>query len=118
MAAYVGHYVLNGYSYLAVEETKTGKLVGTVGLWNSEPWPEPELGYWLLPEMQGKGFAFEAAAKVIEFAFKQLNFTTLVSYVDESNEPSIKLAQRLGGIHDGGLELLAFGYHAIYRYGP
>lgn len=118
MATYVGHYQLKGYSYLAVEETESKKLVGTIGLWNSDPWPETELGYWLLPEMQGKGFAFEAAVKVIEYAFNELNLKTLVSYIDETNQPSIRLAQRLGGTHDGGLELLTFGYHAIYRYQP
>lgn len=116
MASYIGHFQLNGYSYIAVEEKASKKLVGTVGLWNSEPWPEPELGYWLLPDMQGKGFAVEAGQAVIDFAYDRLKLSTFVSYIDEANSPSIKLAERLGAFRDGGLDLLSFGYHAIYRY--
>lgn len=118
IASYIGHYELRGYSYVAIEEKATKKLVGTVGLWNSEPWPEMELGYWLLPEMHGKGFGQEAGNAVVEFAFNGLKVDTFVSYIDEKNLASIKLAERLGAIPDGGLELLTYGYHLIYRYLP
>ena len=68
MATYIGHYHLKGFGYLALEEKSTQKLVGTVGLWKSEPWPELELGYWLLNEMQGKGYAVEAGEKVKDYS--------------------------------------------------
>lgn len=116
MATYIGHYELHGYSYLAIDEKETGKLIGTVGLWNSEPWPEPELGYWLLPEGQGKGFGVEAGLCVRDFALKKLNLDTLVSYIDPKNAPSKKLAMKIGGQLDGTVELLEFGTHEVYRY--
>jgi len=116
MATYIGHYELNGYSYLAVDEKSSGNLVGTVGLWNSDPWPEPELGYWLLADAQGKGFALEAGLAVKNFALENLNVDSLVSYIDPANEPSRKLAQRLGANYDTTLELLDFGPHEVYRY--
>ncbi len=116
MATYIGHYVLYGYSYLAIEEKKTGQLIGTIGLWNSEPWPEPEIGYWLLPESQGKGFGIEAGLAVKAFALKTTQITTLVSYIDPTNEPSKKLAIKLGAVLDGVIELLDFGPHEVYRY--
>ena len=68
MAAYIGQYELTNCSYLAVDEKISGNLVGTIGLWNSDPWPEPELGYWLIPEFHGKGYGFEAGLAVKEFA--------------------------------------------------
>ena len=37
MAAYIGHYQLKGYSYMAVEEKFSKALVGSVGLWKSQP---------------------------------------------------------------------------------
>jgi len=118
MATYIGHYQLNGFSYMAIEDNTTQKLIGCVGLWNSEPWPELELGYWLLPAMQGKGYALEAAQKVKQYAFEVLKQTTLVSYIDPANTPSQKLALRLGGVHEKDIQLLDFGLHQVYRYSP
>lgn len=116
MATYTGHYELKGYSYLAIDEKSSGRLIGTVGLWNSEPWPEPELGYWLLPEAQGKGYGVEAGMAVKDYALKTIQFNSLVSYIDPVNEPSKKLALRLGAHCDSTIELLDFGPHEVFRY--
>ncbi len=116
MATYIGQYELKGYSYLALEEKDTKALIGTVGLYKSDPWPEPELGYWLLPNAQGKGYGVEAGLVVRDFALEKLKLESLVSYIDPVNEPSKKLALRLGAKLDGVIELLDFGAHEVYRY--
>lgn len=115
MATYLGHYQLKGFSYLALETKADQALVGTVGLWKSAPWPEHELGYWLLPHMQGKGYAAEAGKAVLQFA-QELRLPSLVSYIDPANMPSKKLAMKLGATHTETISLLDFGPHEVYRY--
>ncbi len=116
MATYIGHYELCGFSYLALTEKDSGNLIGTVGVWNSHPWPEPELGYWLLPQAQGKGYGVEAGLAVKQFALEELELDSLVSYIDPENHASKKLALRLGAQFDTTIPLLDFGPHEVYRY--
>ena len=116
IAAYIGHYQLRSYSYMAVVEKQTDQIIGSIGLWNSTPWPELELGYWLLPAFRSKGYAFEAAQAARNYAFSALQRDSLVSYIDEENKASIKLAEKLGGRREEEIQLLDFGPHQVYRY--
>lgn len=115
LSNYIGHYQLKGFSYPAIEEKVSGRLIGSVGLWKSVPWPEHEMGYWLLPACQGKGYGMEAGKAVLALA-RNLKLPTLVSYIDPNNSPSIKLATNLGAKHDGSIDLLSYGLHEVYRY--
>ncbi len=116
MASLIGHWALRGFGYWAVEERGTGRFVGCAGLWHSDGWPELELGYWLVPAMQGKGYATEAAGRARDWAFAELGAETLVSYIDPSNEASKHVAERLGARYESTIELLDFGPHCVYRY--
>ena len=116
MAALIGHWALRGYGYWAVEEKETGTFVGCVGLWFSEGWPELELGYWLVRDVQGKGYATEAGVRCRDYAFQVLGVDTLVSYIHPDNEPSKRVAERLGAQREKVIELLDYGPHLVYRY--
>ena len=70
MASMIGHWHLKGFGYWAVDEKGTGDLVGCVGLWKSQGWPEMELGYWIMPNKQGFRYATEAAKRCKEFCFQ------------------------------------------------
>ena len=116
MASVVGHWVLRGYGYWAVEEKQSGTFVGCVGLWFPEGWPELELGYWLMPNMHGKGYATEAGVKSRDYAWRIVGTKSLVSHIHPENEPSKRVAERLGARYEKTIELLTHGAHYVYRY--
>lgn len=116
LALQAGHWALNGFGHWALEAKATGQFVGCAGLWQSPGWPELELGYWLMPECQGQGYAREACERAIDYARHTLQAPSLVSYIDPDNAPSIQLAKRLGAVEDGVIELATFGPHAVYRH--
>jgi RimJ/RimL family protein N-acetyltransferase len=57
---------------------------------------EIEIGYSLAQRHWGQGFATEGAIACRDFAFGDLNRDRLISIIDPRNEPSIRVAQRVG----------------------
>lgn len=115
-AAVVGHWQLKGFGQWAVEEKESGKLIGCIGLWEPEGWPELEVGYWLVTDAHGKGYATEAGLRARRVAYEELGATTLVSYIDPRNDPSKQVAKRMGAWHDETIELLNLGPHEVFRH--
>lgn len=101
------------YGDYAVTLKASRELIGSVGLVRSIiPWgvfdPEtpvelrnlvtPEFGlYWaILPSMQGKGYATEAAAAFVDVIFEKLGARCVVATTDYDNLPSQKVMEKLG----------------------
>jgi [ribosomal protein S5]-alanine N-acetyltransferase len=82
----------------ALIEKSSGKLVGHCGLLvqTVDGATELEIGYSLLPEFWGKGYAIEAAKKCKEHAFENNLATSLISIISLSNLPSQKVAIKNG----------------------
>jgi RimJ/RimL family protein N-acetyltransferase len=95
-SAEIGHWAVRGYGFWAVEETATGAYCGQVGLWNPEGWPEPEVGWLVWAEHEGRGIAREAAEAARDHAFGALGWTRLASCISPGNDRSAALARRLG----------------------
>lgn len=78
-------------------ETKSEKeIVGFVGLWDFFAEKQPQLVYALLPKATKKGYASEAATKIIEYCFNELGYQYLLASCDQPNLESQKVAQRIG----------------------
>lgn len=75
-------------------EKETNKLVGQCGLLIQEidGITELEIGYSLMPEFRGKGFAKEAAIKCRKFAFENNFADSLISIIHPDNKASIAVA--------------------------
>lgn len=96
MSAMAGSWVLQGFSLFSVIEKATGRWVGRVGPWKPEGWPGPEIGWALLREYWGRGYATEATAATMDWAFEHLGWTEIIHSIAPDNTASQQVAIRLG----------------------
>jgi RimJ/RimL family protein N-acetyltransferase len=86
-----------GWVQFSVEERESGRLVGDVGLSPAEGEPGViKVGYTISPDAQGRGYATEAVGALVDYAFDELDFDIVRAYASEENEPSIRVAQKVG----------------------
>lgn len=116
-ACVLGHWLIRGYGFFAVEEKDGGAYLGRVGHWFPEGWPEPEIGWTISnPAAEGRGVAFEAAVAVRRHAYEALGWSTAISLIDPANARSIKLAERLGAVYEAPFVHVRHGEMRIYRH--
>ena len=89
-------YARHGFGLCAVTLKGTGEPIGICGLLRRDGLPAPDLGFALLPQFCGQGYAFEAASAVKADAHARLGVRTLLAIVNPDNVPSIRLLERLG----------------------
>ena len=66
------------------------------GVLRRETLPHPDVGYAMLPEARGHGYAREAVLGVLSFARDILCLTHVVAIVSPANERSLHLLDTLG----------------------
>lgn len=79
-----------------------GTLAGHIVLSTRREMPCPDLGYALLKDFEGKGYAFEAARTVLDFWRKIIGVREIFVGTKDDNVRSQKLAERLGFVKAGG----------------
>ena len=100
-AAELGHWQMYDAGLWAVTRHDNDTIIGQVGPWHPPHWPEKEIGWMMLStDVEGKGFATEAARASLTHAFDVLGWVTAVSYIDPANARSIRLAEKLGAVLD------------------
>lgn len=116
MAMIIGHWQLRGYGLWAVEERASGELIGRIGVFYPEGWPDVEVGWMLRRTSWGYGFATEGAQAALHYAFTELELPHIISLIRPENTASIRVAERLGEQREGrtvihGIEALVYGMH-------
>ncbi|MGB5066296.1 MAG: GNAT family N-acetyltransferase [Albidovulum sp.] len=99
-AADVALWPLKGYGAFGVDDRTTGTYLGEVGIYEPEGYPEPELGWFIIPDAEGKGYASEAARAVMLWARQTFGWDRLINIIDPANTRSLALGLRLGGVID------------------
>ena len=107
MAMVMGHWAIRGYGFFSLEEKATGAWVGRVGPWNPEGWPHPEVGWTISPDHLRKGYATEAGAASIRYAFETLGWKKVIHVILDGNVASVGVAEKLGSVYLRSQEGLA-----------
>ncbi len=83
--------------WMVIDPT-TGRVIGDIGF--HEPWGDGrtsvEVGYSLVPEARGFGYATEACAAVICWTFAHTSVARIIAQIDPANAASLRVAAKLG----------------------
>ncbi len=103
MESSLGQWALRGYGLFAVEVE--GSFAGRIGILHPADWSEPELAWGLAQPFWGRGLATEAAACARDWAYATCGFEGLASFILTENLRSRRVAEKLGAVRQGKIEL-------------
>jgi RimJ/RimL family protein N-acetyltransferase len=103
----IASYARHGHGLWMVELKDTGTPIGICGLIKRDVLDDVDVGYALLPEFCGQGYAAEAAAAALAHARDTLGLRRVVAIVNEENGRSLRLLGKLG-----------FRYERMVRLSP
>ena len=97
----IGSWHAQGFAMFSVIEKSTGRWIGRLGPWMPEGWPGPEVGWAIVRDCWGRGYAMEGAIAATNWAFDNLSWTEVIHSIAPDNFPSQRLAMRLGSRNRG-----------------
>ena len=94
----LNNYEKYGFGLLAVILKENGRFIGDCGITmqNINGQQLPEIGYHINKAYWRKGYASEAALKCMEYAFEELDFPAVYSYMSSTNAASYGVALKNG----------------------
>ena len=95
---------VNGFGLWALELVEDGRFLGFTGLarpsFEAHFTPAVEVGWRLVRDAWGHGYATEAARAALEFGFVEAGLDEIVSFTVPANDRSRAVMERLGMRHD------------------
>jgi RimJ/RimL family protein N-acetyltransferase len=107
LMAMSGAWHLTGFAMFTVIERATGRFIGRVGPWYPEGWPGTEIGWSIVRDRWGQGFATEAATAAADWAFNHLRWAEMIHVIAPDNAASQAVARKLGSSNRGPGQLPA-----------
>ena len=92
----VASYERFGFGLYLVELKDTAVPIGICGLLKRDTLPDVDVGFAFLPDYWSRGYAFEAAAAVMDYGREVLGLRRIVAITSLDNEASIRLLAKIG----------------------
>jgi len=97
-------YQNHGFGLYKVIEKESGVPIGLCGLLKRDYLENPDLGFALLPEYEGKGYGFESAQSILDQAVDTWGFTKIDAITSTDNVKSQRLLQKLSFQPQGSIK--------------
>ncbi|NTF87190.1 GNAT family N-acetyltransferase [Agrobacterium rhizogenes] len=92
-----GYFTVEGGEMVWLAETKDSlQPLGLISISHHADGFDDELSYQFHPDAWGRGYAAEAAGRVLEHALEDLQFDRLIAETQSANSASRRLPERIG----------------------
>jgi len=91
-------------------EKETDRVIGLAGAQPALSSGDYEIGWWLARDVWGRGYATEAGGAAMRHVLDTLQHPRVIAVIDPANEPSKRVAERLGMTHVMRGKGSEFGY--------
>lgn len=92
----IGSWHALGFAMFSVIEKESGRWIGRLGPWQPEGWPGPEIGWAIVRDRWGRGYAVEGATAATDWAFDTLGWRDVIHSIAPENVASQHVAAKLG----------------------
>ena len=94
--ALLAQYVRLGFGFYRVELQADGTPVGLCGLVRRQGMDDVDMGFAILERHSGRGYASEAAQRIVRHAREDLGLARITGITQPGNAASIALLEKLG----------------------
>ncbi|MEZ6196553.1 MAG: GNAT family N-acetyltransferase [Planctomycetota bacterium] len=85
-----------GFGLWRVSHRDDGRGIGVASILRRDEYEHPDLGYAIVAEERGRGFATEAGAAAMRIARERLGLGPLLAIVQVDNLASVRVVEKLG----------------------
>ncbi len=97
----VSQGIRTGFGPFAITLKESGKMIGSIELFNIQQHFKCELGYSLNSDYWGQGIVVEAGKAVLKWAFEQLKMVRIMVCLFDFNHQSERVCQKLHMTYEG-----------------
>ena len=88
--------------YWRITRKEDDAFIGVISMYHYKAeHRKAELGYWILPRFWKQGIATEVIRPVIHYCQQERGIHRLEAFVEEGNEASVRLLEKVGFIYEG-----------------
>ena len=117
LAVWLDNFATHRMGKLRLIRKSDGTFIGRAGFGLHPPTGEPEIGFALLADYRGQGYATEAAAGLRDWIFRETEHGHFIGFADIGNRPSLKVLEAIGMVktHVENFGAMVSQFHIYHR---